>query len=100
MSAEETFKVQAAKDMNPNRRVVNTFDAFCLIEAAQESSKFRKPGKKFFYRYVWNTCVYLFFLLKGLFTFQEEGVQHELVQTLSRWYFEEAKEQDVNWKTL
>ena len=23
---------------------------------------------------------------------QEEGVQHELVQTLSRWYFEEAKE--------
>ena len=24
------------KDMNPNRRVVNTFDTFCVIEAAQE----------------------------------------------------------------
>lgn len=22
--------------MNPNRRVVNTFDTFCVIEAAQE----------------------------------------------------------------
>ncbi|CAK9082550.1 unnamed protein product [Durusdinium trenchii] len=48
---------EAGVEMNPHRRVVNTFDAFCLIEAAQE-----------------------------------EGVQHELVQTLSRWYFEEAKD--------
>ena len=27
-----------AKEMNPHRRVVNTFDAFCLIEAAQEET--------------------------------------------------------------
>jgi len=47
----------AGVDMNPNRRVVNTFDTFCVIEAAQE-----------------------------------QGLQHELVQLLSRWYFEEAKD--------
>ncbi|CAJ1361202.1 unnamed protein product, partial [Effrenium voratum] len=48
---------EAGIDMNPERRVVNTFDAFCLIEAAQE-----------------------------------KGVQHELVQLLSHWYFEAAKD--------
>jgi len=48
---------EAGVEMNPNRRVVNTFDAFCVIHAAQE-----------------------------------KGLQHELVQLLSRWYFEEAKD--------
>lgn len=27
---------------------------------------------------------------------QEQGLQHELVQLLSRWYFEEAKELSIN----
>ncbi|CAE7298926.1 unnamed protein product, partial [Symbiodinium pilosum] len=49
--------LKAGIDLNPNRRVVNTFDAHCLIEAAQA-----------------------------------EGKQEELERTLSRWYFEEAKD--------
>jgi len=49
--------LKAGVELNPNRRVINTFDAHCLIEAAQA-----------------------------------QGKQEELMQTLSRWYFEGAKD--------
>ncbi|CAE7232938.1 unnamed protein product [Symbiodinium natans] len=49
--------LKAGIELNPNRRVVNTFDAHCLIHAAQV-----------------------------------QGKQEELERTLSRWYFEEAKD--------
>merc|ERR1719215_168152 len=31
--------LEAGVELNPNRRVVNTFDAFCLIDAAEDSGK-------------------------------------------------------------
>jgi predicted DsbA family dithiol-disulfide isomerase len=54
--------LEAGVDFSPDRRVVNTFDAACLVEVAQEAGK-----------------------------------QRELVELLSRRYFEDAKDiSDVN----
>mmetsp|Transcript_58598 Transcript_58598/g.104205 ORF Transcript_58598/g.104205 Transcript_58598/m.104205 type:complete len:697 (-) Transcript_58598:87-2177(-) len=49
--------LEAGIELNPHRRVVNTFDAFCLMEVAQEEEK-----------------------------------QQQLVQILSRRYFEQAED--------
>lgn len=46
--------LRAGIQFNPNRRVVNTFDAFCLIEAAEAAGKQRELVKELSDRYFEN----------------------------------------------